>query len=254
VRHNARAVYQKYLGWYDANPAHLDPLPPVDAGRKFVEYMGGAEAVIRRARQDFEQGNYRWVVQVLDHVVFADPDNGEARALAADAMEQLGYMAESATWRNSYLFGALELRRGPARVPAAAPFTADTLRALTLDLFFDYLGVRLNGPRAEGKTITLNWRFTDVDARYVLRLENSALTHVSGREARHADATLTLTRAALEAVALRRLALPEAVQSGQVRVDGDAGKVVELLSLLDDFAPMFEIVEPRRAGTPEKPA
>jgi alkyl sulfatase BDS1-like metallo-beta-lactamase superfamily hydrolase len=120
LSHNAKSVYQRYIGWYDANPANLNPLPPVERGRKYVEYMGGAEAVIRRARDDFARGEYRFVAEAMSHVVFADPANAQARQLGADALEQLGYAAESATWRNAYVLGALELRQGlPAAVARA---------------------------------------------------------------------------------------------------------------------------------------
>jgi linear primary-alkylsulfatase len=246
VRHNARAIYQRYLGWYDANPANLDPLPPVDAGKKYVEYMGGAAAVIERARRDFKQGNYRWVAQVMNHVVFADPGNDEARQLAADALEQLGYMAESATWRNSYLFAALELRQGVPKMTAGSALTPEVLKALTVEMLFDYLAVRLNGPKAEGKAIVINWTFTDTGERHALTLENSALTSRSKTHASKADATLTLTRQTLEAVMLRQTTFPEAVRSGEIKVEGDAGKLAELLRLFDDFAVMFEVVEPRK--------
>jgi alkyl sulfatase BDS1-like metallo-beta-lactamase superfamily hydrolase len=245
VSHNAKAVYQKYLGWYDANPANLNPLPPVEGGKKYVEYMGGASAVIQRARQDFKEGNFRWVAQVMNQVVFADPTNHEARELCADALEQLGYMAESATWRNAYLFGALELRQGMPKIPDSI-ITPDILKALNIDMFFDYLGVRLNGPKANGKKIVINWNFTDVKKQYVLNLENSALTFVPNKQVKNADTTLTMTRQTLDAITLRQLTFPQAIQSGQIKIEGDPAKVGELLSLMDTFPPMFEIVEPKK--------
>jgi len=235
VSHNAKAIYQKYLGWYDANPANLNPLPPVEGSKKYVEYMGGAAAVIQRARQDFKEGNYRWVAQVMNHVVFADPTNREARELGADALEQLGYMAESATWRNAYLCGALELRQGLQKIPVGSTITPDTIKALPIDMFFDYLGVRLNGPKANGKKIVINWSFNDVKQNYVLNLENSALTYVPNKQAKNAEATLTLTRQTLDAITLRKLTFPQAMQSGQIKVEGDPRKVGKLLSLLDTF-------------------
>jgi len=245
LRHNARAVYQKYLGWYDSNPADLDPLPPDAAARKEVEYMGGAAAVIARAREDFNKGEYRWVASVMSRVVFADPGNAAARALAADALEQLGYQAESAPWRNEYLVGALELRSGVPKLPAPSTLTADALKAVSSDLFFDFLGVRLNGARAEGKRIVLNWTFTDLGETHVLNLENSALTHRMGPANAKADASLTLTRATLDAIVLKQLSFPDAVKSGQVVIAGDAAKPAELLGLLDEFNPSFAIVTPR---------
>src|SRR5262245_55562404 len=156
LSHNAKAVYQRYLGWYDANPANLNPLPPMERGRKYVEYMGGADAVIARARADFDRGEYRFVAEAMSHIVFADPSNKAARQLGADALEQLGYAAESATWRNAYLLGALELRQGLAATAARAPVSPDVLRAMSLEHVFDLLGVRLNGEKAEGRRIVLN--------------------------------------------------------------------------------------------------
>lgn len=244
LSHNAKAVYQRYIGWYDANPANLNPLPPVERGRKYVEYMGGAEAAIRRAREDFAKGEYRFVAEAMSHVVFADPANTEARRLGGDALEQLGYAAESATWRNAYLLGALELRQGRPSTVARAPISPDVVRAMSLALFFDYLGVRLNGEKAEGRRIVINWVFSDLGRRYVLNLENCALTWLADRQRDRADATVTLERAMLNRLVLRELPFADAVQRGLVGVDGDPAKVAELFSLLDDFTLMFEVVEP----------
>ena len=134
VNHDVKAVYQRYLGWYDSNPANLHPLPPEEAAKKYVEFMGGPAAVIARARESFNKGEYRWVAQVMNHVVFADPENREARELQAAALEQLGYQAENATWRNEYLMGAHELRHGVPRAIATRVDSRDTLRAMTVDL------------------------------------------------------------------------------------------------------------------------
>ena len=196
VRHNIKAIYQRYLGWYDANPANLNGLPPVEAARKYVEYMGGADAAIARAKQDFAKGEFRWVAEVMSRVVYADPANAEARELNAAAFDQLGYLSESATWRNAYLFGAHELRNGPPDI-RRQPFAADVVSALPVGMFFDSLGVRLNGPKADGKRIVVNWSFSDTNEKYVLNLENSALTWVGDRNAADADATLTMARPTL---------------------------------------------------------
>ena len=241
--HNSKAVYQRYLGWYDANPANLNPLPPVERGRKYVEYMGGAAAVVARARQDYARGEYRFVAEAMSHVVFADPSNAEARQLGADALEQLGYAAESATWRNAYLLGALELRKGVATSTARAPLSPDVLRAMSVEQLFDLLAVRLNGDRAEGKRLVINWVFPD--RSYVLNLENCALTYLADRRRDGADATIMLDRAALNRIILRELPIPEAIQSGQIRSEGDLAKLAELFGLFDEFTLMFEIVEPR---------
>ena len=246
LSHNAKAVYQRYIGWYDANPANLNPLPPVERGRKYVEYMGGAEAALQRARDDFARGEYRFVAEAMSHLVFADPSNREARELAADALEQLGYQSESATWRNAYLLGALELRQGLPALAARAPVSPDIVRGMDLELFFDYLAVRLHAERAEGKVIVVNWIVPDVGRRYVLNLANCALTYLVDRQAERADATVTLDRAALNRLVLRQLTFANAVKTGLARVEGNAATVAELFDLFDDFTLMFEVVEPRR--------
>ena len=246
LSHNSKAVYQRYLGWYDANPANLNLLPPVERGRKYVEYMGGAAAAIARARQDYERGEYRFVAEAMSHVVFGDPTNAEARQLAADALEQLGYAAESATWRNAYLLGALELRKGVGPSTGRIPLNPDVLRAMSVEQLFDLLGVRLNGDRAEGKRLVINWVLPD--RSYVLNLEHCALTYLADRRRDGADVTITLDRATLNRLVLRELPIAEAVQSGQIRIDGDPVKLAELFDLFDDFSLMFEIVEPKRSA------
>lgn len=247
LSHDAKAVYQKYLGWYDGNPATLNALPPAEGAKKYIEYMGGAAAVITRAREDFKGGNFRWVAQVMDQVVFADPANIEARNLAADAFEQLGYQAESATWRNAYLLGARELRNTAA--PAARPSAGvgpDMLHAMPLSLVFEYLGTRINGPRAGAAHIVINWRFTDTQESLVSNLGHGALTTTLDRTAPAANATVTLTRSALEAIALGQRTLADAIQSRAVTVTGDAGQLTRLFSFLDAFDAAFPVVEPRR--------
>jgi alkyl sulfatase BDS1-like metallo-beta-lactamase superfamily hydrolase len=246
VRHNAKAIYQKYLGWYDGNPANLDALPTREAARKMVEYMGGSAAIITKARQDFDAANYRWVAEVMNKVVFAEPDNAEARALNADAFEQLGYLSEAATWRNAYLFAAQELRHGVAATGATASVSPDTLKALTVEMLFDFIGVRLNGPKAEGKRAVINWIFNDTGERYILNLENCALTYVAGKNRDDADASLTLTRPTLNAIFARQTTFMQEIQTGNVKIAGNPMKLMELFGLLDTFRPTFEIVEPKK--------
>lgn len=245
LRHNAKAVYQKYLGWYDANPANLDPLPPVAYAKKTIEYMGGADAVIARARDDFRKGEFRWVASAMNQVVYADPSNRAARELGADALEQLGYQSEAGTWRSAYLVGAMELRNGVPKISIGSSANADTLKAVSNDLFFDFLGVRLDAAKAEGKKLVINWNFTDSNQQFVLTLENSALTHIAGQQP-GADATVTLNRATLDAVTLKETSFPAAVLTGKVKIEGDRAKLAELMSMLDTFEPMFPVVEPRR--------
>jgi alkyl sulfatase BDS1-like metallo-beta-lactamase superfamily hydrolase len=245
IRHNVKAIYQKYLGWYDANPVNLDSLPPVEAGKKYVEYMGGADAILARALADFAKGEFRFIAQALSHLVFAEPDHQAARALLADTLEQLGYAAESATWRNAYLFGAQELRQGMPKVPSRPPMPRETLAALRTGQLWDVLGVRLNGPKAEGRHIVLNWSFTDTGESFVLTLENCALTYVEGPKAASADAGFTLARATLDEVIAKQTSFPEAVASGKVKFTGNATRLAELMALMDEFPRMFEIVEPK---------
>ena len=247
LSHNAKAVYQFYLGWYDANPADLNPLPRAEEARKQVEYMGGAEATIKRAREDYKAGQYRWVASVMSKVVFADPANRDARELGADALEQLGYQSEAATWRNAYLLGALELRGGVGPQPPAL-VNAELLKGISIDLAFDFLGVRLNAAKAEGKTIVINWTFTDLDQTYVMNLENSALTHTAGKLSDKADASVTLTRAALDAITLKQRTFLGSILTGDVSVGGNPLKLRELFGLLDEFSTGFEVVEPKKAA------
>src|ERR1700742_3126911 len=248
IRHNVKAIYQKYLGWYDANPVNLDPLPPVAAGCKYVEYMGGGDAILDRARRDFAKGEFRFVAEVTSHLVFAEPDNKAARALLADTFEQLGYAAESATWRNAYLFGAQELRQGMPQVSPRAPMPRETLAALRTEQLWDVLGIRLNGPKAEGKHIVLSWNFTDTGETFVLNLENSALTYAAGAQASDADASSTLARDVLDEIIAKLTPFPEAVVAGKVKFTGNPMKLGDLMALMDEFPRMFEIVEPKRTA------
>src|SRR2546421_9235732 len=175
--------------------------------------MGGAHAILQRGAKDCGKGEFRFVAQALSHLVFAEPDNQAARALLADTFEQLGYAAESATWRNAYLFGAQELRQGMPKAPPRAPMPRETLAALRTEQLWDVVGVRLNGPKAEGKCVVLNWSFTDTGENFVLNLENSALTHTAGAQADDADAGFTLARGTLDEVIAKLSTFQDAVGS-----------------------------------------
>ncbi|MEU5110780.1 alkyl sulfatase dimerization domain-containing protein [Streptomyces longwoodensis] len=244
VNHNAKAVYQRYLGWFDGNPAHLWEHPPVDSARRYVEFMGGAEEVLRRARESYAGGDFRWVAQVVNHVVFAEPDNAEARALQADALEQLGYGCENGTWRNFYLMGALELRHGSVGTPTATT-SPDLLAALTLEQIFDALAIRIDGPRSWDADITVRWVLTDGEP-VTLRLRNGVLTHVIGRRATAAepDVEITLAESDLRAVLFGAVALEHLVASRAVEVQGDAATLAALLGHLSEPDPDFTIVTP----------
>ena len=245
VSHNVKAVYQRYLSWYDGNPCNLHPLPPAPAARKFVEYRGGAAAVIARAEADFARGEFRWVAQVMKEIVFAEPDNKQARALCADALEQMGYQAESATWRNAFLYGAQELRHGVFQVGARVVASADTLAGLSTDVFFDAMEIRLDPAKAAGLSFVLDWRFTDRDEQMTLTLKNCTLTHRMGERAAEPAASVVTTRATLDALVLGKTTAPQALQSGALRIDGDLSKFAQLFAMLDQpGSMMFDILTP----------
>ena len=244
VNHDVKSVYVKYLGWFDGNPANLHPLPPVEASKRYVEFMGGAKAVMAKARKYYDKGEYRWVAEVMNHVVFADPQNTAAREFQAQALEQLGYQAESGPWRNFYLTGAQELRQGVTQEDMGATGSPDSIKAMPFNLFFDYLGIRLNGPKAAGQTMVLNWNCTDTKEQYVLTLENGALNHTAHKQAKDADATVTLTRAALNEVILGQASLDAKIDAGEIKIEGKKEKLKELFSLMDKFDNRFNIVTP----------
>lgn len=245
LNHNVKAVYQKYLGWFDGNPATLHPLPPSQSSKKYVEFMGGAAAVIEKAQAAFEKGEYRWVAEVVNHVVFAEPDNREARELQSDALEQLGYQSESASWRNFYLAGARELRDGIKKVPIPQGRNADMIPVMTIEMIFDFMSIRLNGTKARGKKFVFNWNFTDTKEQYVLALENCALTTQVGKQAPGADVTVTLSRATLDEMLGGGTNFVTIVAAGRVKLQGETRKLVEFFTLLDEFDIWFNIVTPR---------
>jgi alkyl sulfatase BDS1-like metallo-beta-lactamase superfamily hydrolase len=248
ISHNAKAVYQRYLGWFDGNPANLHPLPPAASAQRYVEYMGGAAEVVRKAREAFDAGDYRWVAQVVNHVVFAEPENLDARALQADALEQLGYQAESGPSRGFYLTGAQELRHGaPPAGGSGGPGSPDVVRAMTVEMILDYLAVRVDGPRAAASSLRFNLTVTDRDdERWTFGLDNGALNAVAGRHAEVADANMVATHAALAALAFEQSSLDDLLAGGELTIDGAAGTeaVRTLLGVLDRFTFWFNIVTP----------
>jgi alkyl sulfatase BDS1-like metallo-beta-lactamase superfamily hydrolase len=243
LKHNSRAVYQRYMGWYDGNPSDLDDLPPMEAAKKYVEYMGGEDAILRKAKDDYDNGNYRWTAMVLKHVVFANPDSQNGKNLLADSYEQLGYQAESGPWRSVYLQGAYELRNGVPKAGGTDVASPDTIKAMPPEMLFDYLGVRLNGPKAAGKNITLNVKFTDLNKEYGLTVENGVL-HYAPTPFPNANASLTLTKATLDDIQLGNTTMNEAISSNNVTVDGQRESFNEFIGLLDKFPFWFNIVTP----------
>lgn len=242
VSHNTKAVYQKYMGWFDGNPAHLWEHPPVEAARRYVDFMGGADEVVRRARTSFEEGDFRWVVQVVNHVLFSQPDHAAARGLQADALEQLGYGCENGPWRNFYLMGAYELRHGCVGTPTATT-SPDVLSALTLEQLIDALAIRVDGPRSWDADITIHWNLRDGD-QVTVRLRNGVLTHTTGRAPAAPDVVIALGEADMRAVLLGAAAPAELAERGRADIEGDPEKLTELFGYLDQPDPDFAIVTP----------
>jgi alkyl sulfatase BDS1-like metallo-beta-lactamase superfamily hydrolase len=245
VRHNVKAVFQRYLGWFDGNPANLDPLPQVEAGTRYVAAMGGADAVLAEGRRAIGEGDYRWAAEVLNHLVFADPDNAEARQLQAAALEQLGYQAESGIWRGFYLSGAQELRDGVQHTQMGSVRRGGgVIDALPLAMFLDSLAIRLNGPAADGKTAVMNMAISDTGEQRAVTLRRGVLHHRDGF-VDAADVTLRLTRAALTAIAVRPEAFGEKLAEGEIEIDGDAEALLTIFGSIDTFHLAFPIVTPR---------
>lgn len=240
VSHNAKAVYQKYMGWYDANPVHLAALPPAESARKFVEYFGDVDAVLAKAAKDFEEGAYQWVAEVTNLVVFADPGNRAARLLCADALEQLGFQAESGPWRNAYLTGAKELRDGVDADPKyRATGSSDIQRAMTPSMMLDYLGILLDANAAENLNLTVNLAFTDEDP-YLLTVRSGVVLYERETQAADADATLTMPRLGMFAILNR----DADTQAASIAVEGDQDVIAKLTEHLTAFDFFFNIVEP----------
>jgi len=239
LSHNAKAVYQRYLGWFDGNPAHLNPHPPVEAGRRYVELAGGPDALIAKARAAYDQGDYRWVAELVNHLVFADPAHATARDLQADALEQLGYQAESGPWRDFYLTGASELRNPRSTTALPRQGALGQLRALPADSLLESLAVRLNGDTAGEARIAFTIRFTDVDESFAVSVENAVLHHKSGVE----GPVARLSRADLVELVTGSLGLDPAISDGRLAGEGTAA-LGDLLAMLDRFDFWFEIVTP----------
>ncbi|MER7251812.1 alkyl sulfatase dimerization domain-containing protein [Kribbella sp. NPDC000426] len=242
VSHNVKAIYQRYMGWFDGNPAHLWQHPPVEAATRYVEFMGGADAVVAKAQRYFDDGDFRWVAEVLNHVVFAQPDHAAARELLADTYEQLGYGSENGTWRNFYLSGATELRDGSFGTPTQTA-SGDIVDNLSPAMLFDALAIQIDGPRAWGETFAIDVSFDDLDERYRLRLSNGALVYSSAPQRGDADVTLSLPRASLPVLA-QQTTDPGQLATAGIKITGDAQILDRLFRLLDPGDPNFGIVTP----------
>jgi alkyl sulfatase BDS1-like metallo-beta-lactamase superfamily hydrolase len=243
VSHNVKAIYQRYLGWFDGNPAHLWQHPPVAAAERYVAAMGGADAAVAVARRAVEGGDLRWAVEVLNHVLFADEHHAEARALQADAFEQLGFGAENGTWRNFYLSGATELRDGNFGTPTTTTAT-DLVSALTVEQILSSVAIRIDGPKAWDEHLVLSFVITDEDQTYVFELRNGAANHRATAAPAPGSTTLTLARRVLIGLMVGQVDFGTAVADGTITVDGDPADLGRLVAVLARNDPEFAIVTP----------
>jgi alkyl sulfatase BDS1-like metallo-beta-lactamase superfamily hydrolase len=242
LSHNTKAVYQRYLGWFDGNPAHLWPHPPQAAAERYVALAGGPEALLANARRAFDEGDLRWVVEVVNHLVFAEPQNGEAKELQAQALEQLGFGAENGTWRNFFLMGAKELRDGVAGTATTVP--PDMVKGLATRQILDAAAVRLDGMRAAEADLAMHLSLPDTGEQFRLTLSNGVLTHRPGPPSGPVGLAVTITRAGLDDL-LTGAATPDALAAaGSLTIEGDQTLLVRLAGLVDPPDPGFPIVTP----------
>jgi len=244
LNHNAKAVYQYYFGWYDSNPAHLNPLPPVESAVRYVEYMGGSTAILEKARASFEKGEYRWVAEVLQHLVFAEPDNTQAKDLLARTYDQLGYQAESGPWRDNYLTAAYELRHGGPTPGLNAAASLEMLRQTPVPRFLDSMAARLKGPDADGLTLTINLIFTDLRESYQLQIENAVLHHRQAPPDPQANATVEITRELYLQLAIGQVGIQDLLLSDDLKLSGSKIDLIRFFSLFDQPEGKFNIVTP----------
>ena len=227
------------MGWYDANPIHLFAMTPEDKAKKTVEYMGGAEKVLDKALEDFDKGEYQWVAEVTNMLVFADPDNKDARYLCADALEQLGYRAESGTWRNCYLTAAMELRKGnDADANDSSKASSDVLRSIQPYMVLDYLGIHIDANAAEDLDFKINFKYTDAKPIFVT-VKDGVLLYQKDAEGKDVDATIIMP-----AKAMAMLLDPESIDKDLIKIEGDQEILNKLTEHMVKFDPFFNIVEP----------
>ena len=244
VHHNSRAVYVRYLGYFDGNPANLYPLPPEEAGARYVEFMGGPDRVVKKAQDSFDQGDYRWVVEVMNHVVMSDPEHITARALLADALEQLGYQCESAPWRNFYLCGALELRHG---LPKGSPFNASEgiARGMPMANIFRLLAVRLLPERVDGIRLALAVQCTDTGQDWLVEIDNSVLNAWPDRISDKPDVILMADELNIKRLFLGLVSASELIEKQILNASGDLAALTEFATWFTTFTRRFPIVTPR---------
>jgi alkyl sulfatase BDS1-like metallo-beta-lactamase superfamily hydrolase len=234
VNHNVKAIYQRYLGWYDGNPAHLWQHPPEALAARYVDALGGVPETLAKARSYAEQGDLRFAAELASHAVFVAPDDTDARHALAAVLTQLGYGSECATWRNCYLLGADEL---VGEIRATALSAAGLVMAMTTTQLFDAIAIRIDGPRAAGTSVSILWHLTDEDTTYRMELSNGALVHHPTTRKAPADLDVTLTHAQLAG-------LVGGAGTDGVQLDGDAGALSTVLGLVESPDPNFHVVTP----------
>ena len=245
VSHNVRAVYQRYIGFYDGHPSSLDPYTPIEAGKRYVDFMGGIDELLEKAKNAFEKGDYKWVAEVLRHAVFTDPDNDEVRLLQADAFEQLAYQAESGPWRDIYLTGAQELRNGSIDVPVLQRPRLEVAKGMTLGQIFDFLAVKVDGNSAiELSPMTVNWVFKGTDEIASLELSNGALHSKTGSPIKSADIEINSSRDVLEELIATEYSISTALEEERLNIEGDVEKFLKFWETLTNFPLFWPIIEP----------
>jgi alkyl sulfatase BDS1-like metallo-beta-lactamase superfamily hydrolase len=240
--HNSRAVLNRYLGYWDGNPATLVPESPRDSAPLFVEMMGGADRILARSRELHDAGNYRLAVELLNKLVFAQPGNQAAKNLLADAFEQMGYQKESSSLRNSFLAAALELRSGIPMGLLPRTASPDTVRAMTTGLWLDYLGILLDSRKADDLAFRINLLTPDNGEQYVIELSHATLTNIAGHRAPDADLTVTINRADLELIMMRQATFATQAAAGKARLEGNPQVLQRLMAALGEFDQYFEIM------------
>ena len=240
--HNSRAVLNRYLGYWDGNPATLAPLSPADAAPLYVEMMGGAKPILKKARELFDGGDYQYAMEIVNKLVYAEPDNAEAKFLLADIFEQLGYQYESTSLRNAFLSATRELRVGVQEVAGLESGGPDAIRALTTSQWWDAVAIRVDSAKADGINFKLNFVTPDNGEQLVVEMSNGTLTNIVGYTASDADATLTINRADLIPVMMQQATLASQIKAGKATVDGNMQVLAQLQSTLVAFDPLFEIM------------
>lgn len=240
--HNSRAVLNRYLGYWDGNPATLTPLSPAESAPLYVEMMGGADAIIDRASALHREGQYRLAMEILNKLIYAEPDNQPAADLLADVFEQLGYQYESASLRNVFLSAAQELRNGMPRIPAPRGTSPGMARAMSTSQWWDAVAIRVDSELADGMEFTMNFLTPDTEQQFVVEMSGGSLTSIEGFQSTDADVTVSIDREDLNQVIMGNATLAELLLAGSGEVDGDAGVLSRLTSVLVDFAPGFEIL------------